>query len=80
MRDRRACTCATPSCTRNWGELLTGMLCEMADRGSDSAGVAVYGDPTWSPPDTGASRCSTSTRSTDEVARPSATCWTSGRP
>jgi glutamate synthase domain-containing protein 1 len=31
------------------GELLTGMLCEMADRGSDSAGVAVYGDPTWSP-------------------------------
>lgn len=32
------------------GELLTGMLCEMADRGSDSAGVAVYGDPTWTPP------------------------------
>jgi methylamine---glutamate N-methyltransferase subunit A len=32
------------------GELLTGMLGEMADRGSDSAGVAVYGDPTWSPP------------------------------
>jgi methylamine---glutamate N-methyltransferase subunit A len=32
------------------GQLLTGMLCEMADRGSDSAGVAVYGDPTWSPP------------------------------
>jgi methylamine---glutamate N-methyltransferase subunit A len=31
------------------GELLTGMLCEMADRGSDSTGVAVYGDPTWSP-------------------------------
>jgi glutamate synthase domain-containing protein 1 len=31
------------------GELLTGMLCEMSDRGSDSAGVAVYGDPTWSP-------------------------------
>ena len=30
------------------GQLLTGMLCEMADRGSDSAGVAVYGDPTWS--------------------------------
>jgi glutamate synthase domain-containing protein 1 len=35
------------------GELLTGMLCEMADRGSDSAGVAVYGDPTWSPPGRG---------------------------
>ncbi len=32
------------------GALLTGMLCEMADRGSDSAGVAVYGNPTWSPP------------------------------
>ena len=32
------------------GELLTGMLCEMQDRGADSAGVAVYGDPRWSPP------------------------------
>ncbi len=32
------------------GELLTGMLCEMGDRGSDSAGVAVYGDSVWSPP------------------------------
>jgi glutamate synthase domain-containing protein 1 len=32
------------------GQLLTAMLCEMADRGSDSAGVAVYGDATWSPP------------------------------
>lgn len=32
------------------GELLTGMLCEMSDRGSDSAGVAVYGDPRWSSP------------------------------
>lgn len=31
------------------GELLTGMLCEMEDRGADSAGIAVYGDPTWSP-------------------------------
>lgn len=31
------------------GELLTGMLCEMEDRGADSAGVAVYGDPRWSP-------------------------------
>lgn len=35
------------------GELLTGMLCEMEDRGADSAGVAVYGDPTWSPPEAG---------------------------
>ncbi|WP_030827204.1 glutamine amidotransferase [Streptomyces hygroscopicus] len=32
------------------GSLLTGMLCEMQDRGADSAGVAVYGDPRWSPP------------------------------
>lgn len=32
------------------GELLAGMLCEMEDRGADSAGVAVYGDPTWTPP------------------------------
>ncbi|MYR07311.1 glutamine amidotransferase [Gordonia sp. SID5947] len=31
------------------GELLSGMLGEMQDRGADSAGVAVYGDPTWSP-------------------------------
>jgi glutamate synthase domain-containing protein 1 len=35
------------------GELLTGMLCEMGDRGSDSAGVAVYGDPVLSPPGRG---------------------------
>ncbi|MEH3066523.1 MAG: hypothetical protein PGN15_00290 [Aeromicrobium erythreum] len=34
------------------GELLSGMLCEMEDRGADSAGVAVYGDPTWAPPGT----------------------------
>ena len=32
------------------GELLTGMLCEMSNRGSDSAGVAIYGDPDWTPP------------------------------
>ncbi|MGV9801356.1 glutamine amidotransferase [Mycobacterium sp. NPDC003449] len=32
------------------GELLTEMLCEMSDRGADSAGVAVYGDPVLSPP------------------------------
>jgi len=35
------------------GELLAGMLGEMADRGADSAGIAVYGDPTWSPPGRG---------------------------
>ncbi|WP_327249922.1 glutamine amidotransferase [Streptomyces sp. NBC_01320] len=32
------------------GGLLTTMLCEMQERGADSAGVAVYGDPSWSPP------------------------------
>lgn len=31
------------------GELLAGMLCEMEDRGADSAGIAVYGDPAWAP-------------------------------
>src|ERR1700742_2506728 len=38
-----------PDLHHRLGELLTGMLCEMADRGSDSAGVAVYGDPVLSP-------------------------------
>jgi glutamate synthase domain-containing protein 1 len=32
------------------GTLLTGMLGQVADRGPDSAGIAVYGDPHWSPP------------------------------
>ena len=40
----------TPELYPQLGDLLTGMLCEMGDRGSDSAGVAVYGDPVWSPP------------------------------
>ncbi|PXW26128.1 glutamine amidotransferase family protein [Nocardia sp. 348MFTsu5.1] len=31
------------------GELLTGMLDQMCDRGPDSAGMSIYGDPTWSP-------------------------------
>ena len=31
------------------GELLTTMLGALADRGPDSAGMAIYGDPTWSP-------------------------------
>lgn len=31
------------------GELLAGMLGEMQDRGADSAGVAVYGNPDWVP-------------------------------
>jgi methylamine---glutamate N-methyltransferase subunit A len=34
------------------GALLTGMLCEMENRGRDSAGVSVYGDPIWSPEST----------------------------
>ncbi|MGW0178686.1 class II glutamine amidotransferase [Nocardia sp. NPDC003345] len=32
------------------GELLTGMLDQMCERGPDSAGMAIYGDPAWSPP------------------------------
>jgi len=43
----------TPQLYPRLGALLTGMLCEMGDRGSDSAGVAVYGDPTWAPPGRG---------------------------
>jgi glutamate synthase domain-containing protein 1 len=43
----------TPVLYPRLGELLTGMLCEMGDRGSDSAGVAVYGDPNLSPPGRG---------------------------
>ena len=43
----------TPELYPRLGELLTGMLCEMGDRGSDSTGVAVYGDPVWSPPGRG---------------------------
>ena len=42
-----------PELNPRLGELLTGMLCEMGERGSDSAGVAVYGDPAWSPPGQG---------------------------
>ena len=43
----------TPELYPRLGELLTGMLCEMGDRGSDSTGVAIYGDPAWSPPGRG---------------------------
>ncbi|MGH3643641.1 MAG: glutamine amidotransferase [Mycobacterium sp.] len=43
----------TPELYSRLGELLSGMLCEMANRGSDSAGVAVYGDPGWTPPGRG---------------------------
>src|SRR3981189_3154950 len=31
------------------GELLTMIVGQLADRGPDSAGMAIYGDPTWSP-------------------------------
>jgi glutamate synthase domain-containing protein 1 len=47
---------------------VTGMLCEMGDRGSDSAGVAVYGDPTWSPPGHGCVSLLEVDASPDEVA------------
>ena len=43
----------TPDLYPRLGELLTGMLCEMSNRGSDSAGVALYGDPAWTPPGRG---------------------------
>lgn len=38
----------TPELYPRLGELLAAMLGEMSDRGADSAGVAVYGDPEWS--------------------------------
>ena len=50
------------------GELVTGMLCEMGDRGSDSSGVAIYGDPTWSPPGHGCVSLLEVDASPDEVA------------
>lgn len=43
----------TPELYPRLGEMLGGMLGEMSDRGADSAGVAVYGDPVWSPPGRG---------------------------
>lgn len=39
----------TPELYPRLGELLAAMLGEMSDRGADSAGIAVYGDPKWSP-------------------------------
>ncbi|GAB0105040.1 glutamine amidotransferase [Nocardia sp. JMUB6875] len=41
-----------PALYPSLGALLTGMLDQMCDRGPDSAGMAVYGDPMWSPPGT----------------------------
>lgn len=39
----------TPELYPRLGELLAAMLGEMSDRGADSAGIAIYGDPEWSP-------------------------------
>lgn len=39
-----------PSLEPRLGELLTAMLAQVVERGPDSAGVAVYGDPRLSPP------------------------------
>src|SRR6476660_6790147 len=38
-----------PSLYPQLGALLTDMLAQMCDRGPDSAGMAIYGDTTWSP-------------------------------
>jgi glutamate synthase domain-containing protein 1 len=57
-----------PDLHRMMGRLLTGMLCEMANRGSDSAGVAVYGDPTWTPPGTNTVSLLEVDATTEEVA------------
>ncbi|MFC9764870.1 glutamine amidotransferase family protein [Rhodococcus jostii] len=38
-----------PSLYPQLGALLTDMLGQMCDRGPDSAGMAIYGDRTWSP-------------------------------
>src|SRR3954449_8026438 len=58
----------TPELYPRLGELLTGMLCEMSNRGSDSAGVAVYGDPVWSPPGRGCVSVLDAGASTDELS------------
>ena len=58
----------TPELYPRLGELLTEMLCEMGNRGSDSAGVAVYGDPIFSPPGSGVVSVVDSSESADAVA------------
>jgi len=58
----------SPELVPQLGTLLTGMLSEIADRGSDSAGVAVYGDPVWSPPGTGCVSLLGAGSDTDRVA------------
>jgi glutamate synthase domain-containing protein 1 len=39
-----------PALYPHLGAMLTSMLTELVDRGPDSAGMAIYGDATWSPP------------------------------
>jgi amidophosphoribosyltransferase len=57
-----------PSLYPRLGELLTGMLCQVTERGPDSAGVAVYGDPRWSPPGSASVSVLPGTTTPDEVA------------
>src|SRR4051812_15308722 len=57
-----------PSLYPRLGELLTGMLCQVTERGPDSAGVAVYGDPRWSPPGEASVSLLTGGRTADDVA------------
>ncbi|MGY1794253.1 hypothetical protein ACI796_09740 [Geodermatophilus sp. SYSU D00525] len=57
-----------PSLYPRLGELLTGMLCQVTERGPDSAGVAVYGDPRWSPPGAASVSLLTGDRTADDVA------------
>ena len=56
-----------PSLYPRLGELLTGMLCQVAERGPDSAGVAVYGDPRWSPAGESSVSLLTGDRTADDV-------------
>lgn len=51
------------------GALLTRMLCEMEDRGADSAGIAVYGDPNWTPAGKGAVSLIEVDATTDDVGQ-----------
>ena len=57
-----------PSLYPRLGELLTGMLCQVTERGPDSAGVAVYGDPRWSPPGHASVSLLPGTTTPDQVA------------
>ena len=58
----------TPELYPELGALLTGMLCEMSERGADSAGVAVYGDARWSPPGRATVSVVAAPCTTDELA------------